>query len=57
MQKAVTIHDYARDRYRDSFVAAREMGRRSGKMPDSRDEALRWASADPEVAHLLRRRY
>jgi hypothetical protein len=46
-----------RDRYRDGFVAAREMRRRTGQQPEDHDEALHWASHQPEVACLLRGRY
>ncbi len=57
MANASTIGDYRSDRYRDSFVAAREMAKRVGQLPESPEDALTWASQDPHVAPLLRRRY
>lgn len=57
MENESRTSDYHSDRYRDSFVAAREMAKRVGHIPESRDDALTWASQDTHAAQLLRRRY
>ena len=57
MENESRTSDYHTDRYRDSFVAAREMAKRVGHIPESRDDALTWASQDAHAAELLRRRY
>ena len=62
MAGSVYIGRLADDKRRDTYVALREWQRRMDRTPEWEDmlfpeEVLAWASEDPDVAPMLRRRY